>query len=130
MRAASLPRSMFRTRKPPRAGRAAWKCAEDYRRWLRKLPCARCAHPGDRSNPIVAAHVDHAGGKGTSTKVADRYCIPLCDDCHKQQHAMGWRSFEMALPIGDAVKLSEAYWQQWPGRVAWERELAEQGGAQ
>ncbi len=123
-RAGTLPRSMFATRKPPRAGRPAWKCAEEFKRWLRKLPCARCSHAGDRQNPIVAAHVDHAGGKGTATKVADRHCIPLCDDCHKQQHALGWRSFQLALPTHDAVALAAAFWQQWPGRSAWERELA------
>jgi 5-methylcytosine-specific restriction endonuclease McrA len=127
-RAATLPRSMFATRKPPRAGRPAWKCAEEFKRWLRKLPCARCSHPGDQVNPIVAAHVDHAGGKGTSTKVADRHCVPLCDDCHKQQHAMGWRSFEISLPTHDGVALAAAYWQQWPGRISWERELAEGAG--
>lgn len=130
MRAGSLPRSMFATRKPPRARRPAWKCADEFRRWLRKLPCARCSHPGDKANPIVAAHVDHAGGKGTSTKVADRHCIPLCNDCHTQQHAIGWRSFELGLPTHEAVALAAAYWQQWPGRSDWERELAEQGGDQ
>lgn len=131
LRSASLPRSMFTTRKPPRAGRPAWKCADKFKRWLRKLPCARCMYaPGDLSNPIVAAHVDHAGGKGTSTKVADRHCIPLCDDCHKQQHAMGWKSFELGLPTREAVALAAAYWQRWPDRVEWERDLAAQGGEQ
>jgi hypothetical protein len=122
---------MFQTRKPPRAGRPAWKCAEEYKRWLRKLPCARCSHPaGDRENPMVSAHVDHAGGKGTSTKVADRHCIPLCDSCHTQQHAIGWRSFQLGLPTHDAVSLAATYWQQWPGRSAWEREFAAAEGGQ
>ncbi|MBB4618643.1 hypothetical protein [Sphingomonas abaci] len=129
MRAASLPRSAFQTRKPPRAGRPAWKCAGDFRRWLRKLPCIRCGHIGDQANPTVAAHVDHAGGKGTSTKVADRYCIPLCDSCHKQQHALGWRSFEQGLPGHDAVAISETFWSKWPERGAWERDLASRGEA-
>ena len=124
---AALPRSMFQTRKPPRAARPAWKCAEDFKRWLRKLPCARCFHVRTDANPIVAAHVDHAGGKGIGTKVADRFCIPLCDECHTRQHAHGWKSFEQTLPTKDAVALSTAYWQQWPGRVAWERENGEAG---
>lgn len=129
MRAASLPRSAFQTRKPPRAGRPAWKCADDFRRWLRKLPCVACRHPGDSFNPIVAAHVDHAGGKGTATKVADCYCIPLCDSCHKQQHAIGWKLFELGLPQHDAVALSETFWKEWPGRSAWERDLEARGEA-
>lgn len=121
-RAAALPRAMFQKRKPPRAGRPVWKCAEEFKRWLRKLPCARCSHAGDQANRIVSAHVDHAGGKGTGTKVADRHCIPLCDECHTTQHALGWRTFEASLPTRDAVALAAAYWQQWPGRVAWERQ--------
>lgn len=129
MRATSLPRTMFAKRKPPRAGRPAWKCADNFRRWLRKLPCARCSHPGDDRNPIIAAHVDHAGGKGTSTKVADRHCIPLCDSCHSQQHAMGWRSFELGLPTHEAVTLAAAYWDRWPDRAAWLRDLEASGHA-
>jgi hypothetical protein len=116
---------MFQRVKPPRAGRPAWKCAEEFKRHLRHLPCARCkAQPGDLSNPIVVAHVDHAGGKGISTKVADRHAIPLCDDCHTEQHSIGWRSFEKSLPLCDAAALAGVYWSEWPGRSAWERDLA------
>lgn len=127
MRSAALPRSAFQTRKPPRAGRPAWKCAEEFKRWLRKLPCARCEHVGDAANPIVAAHVDHAGGKGVSTKVADRFCVPLCDGCHKEQHRIGWPAFEKLMPLADAVALAGVYWTEWPGRRAWEADLAARG---
>jgi hypothetical protein len=122
-----MPRSAFQTRKLPRAGRPAWKCAEEFKRWLRKLPCARCQSIGSLRNPIIAAHVDHAGGKGTATKVADRHCIPLCDECHIYQHSLGWRSFESLLAGGSAVALAAVYWSNWPGRVAWEADLAGQG---
>lgn len=68
-----------------------------------------------------SAHVDHAGTKGMSTKVADANCIPLSDGCHKHQHNIGWRTFERTyLPGGNAVTLSDAYWAAWPGRKAWE----------
>lgn len=131
MRSAAMPRSAFIARKPARAARPAWKCAEEYKRWLRKLPCTLCYHVRTDDNPVVAAHVDHAGqgtpdAKGTSTKVADRWCIPLCDECHKRQHSTGWLTFEKSLPYGSAVALAARYWSEWPGRVAWERELAEQ----
>lgn len=129
-RSARLPRTAFQTRKPPRAGRPAWKCAEEFTRWLRKLPCACCGRPaGDLSDPIIAAHVDHAGGKGMATRVADRHCIPLRDSCHKRQHDIGWETFEKALPGADAVALATVYWSEWPGRVQWERDLAERGEA-
>lgn len=117
-----LARSAFMTRKPPRAGRPEWKRAEEFKRWLRKLPCACCgAESEGLRNPIVAAHVDHAGGKGMGTKVADKHCIPLLDTCHQRQHSVGWATFERGLPGGDAVELAAAYWDRWPGRIAWER---------
>ncbi len=124
MRSAALNRSMFTPRKPPRARRPAWKCAEEFRRWLRKLPCARCLHNGTVHNPIVAAHVDHAGGKGMGTKVEDRHSLPLCDECHRRQHTQGWLTFEKTLPMGDAVALASLFWTEWPGRVGWERDQA------
>lgn len=128
-RAATLPRSMFTTRKPPRAGRPAWKRAEEFKRWLRKLSCAKCGfEPGDPGNPIVVAHVDHAGDKGVATKVADKHCIPLCNGCHATQHAIGWRTFEAGLPTGDATALAAAYWQRWPGMKEWEAQFAGEGG--
>jgi hypothetical protein len=74
---------------------------------------------------MVAAHVDHAGGKGMSSKVADRHCIPLCDGCHRRQHSKGWRTFEQELPGKDAVALANTYWNIWPGRSAYERKLAD-----
>lgn len=78
------------------------------------------AHTGLCQGPMVAAHVDHAGGKGVGTKVADRHCIPLCDWHHHDQHLKGWRTFEAGLRGKDAIVLAEAYWLAWPGRIAWE----------
>jgi len=126
--AAALPRTMFQRVKPARAGRPAWKCAEDFKRHLRHLPCACCGkEPGAPGNPIVAAHVDHAGGKGMATKVADQHCIPLCNDCHTEQHRVGWPEFEKLLPLVDAVALAGIYWTEWPGRRSWEADLAAAG---
>lgn len=128
MRGAALPRSAFRPNRPPRAGRPAWKVAEQFHRWLRKLDCACCGRPpGDEYDPIVVAHVDHAGkgtidAKGASSKVSDRWAIPLRDSCHARQHRVGWKTFEQILPDGDAVELAFRYWREWPGRAAWERE--------
>ena len=130
-RRGSMSPSLFKRVKPGRAGRPAWKCAEDFKRWLRHLACPRCGQlPGMLSNPIVAAHVDHAGGKGASTKVADRHCIPLCNDCHREQtDVLGWGRFEAQLPGGDAIALAADYWQNWPDRREWEAELAAQEAA-
>ena len=130
MRSGFLPRSSFQTRKPPRGGRPAWKCAEEFKRWLRKLPCACQGVNSCCSGPIQAAHVDHAGkrtpdAKGTSSKVADRFCVPLSMGCHQHQtDVIGWSEFEMTLPGGSAEDLANEYWRAWPGRADWERQLA------
>ena len=104
-RAATAPRKR-------NAPRPAWKVAEAFRKWLRGRPCACKGRNPDCYGVMVAAHVDHAGGKGTGTKVADRHCIPLTVACHDLQHAKGWR--------GDAVKLAAEYWNAWPARGQWE----------
>lgn len=109
------------------APRPAEKSAQGFLQWLRGRECACGAKLPWCGGPIVAAHVDHAGGKGMATKVADRHCIPLSDGCHRWQHSMGWPDFEAQLPGKDAVALAAAYWRAWPGRIAYERKLAELG---
>lgn len=104
------------------APRPLEKSAPAFLQWLRGRPCHTCTRP---TNRVEAAHVDHAGGKGVGTKVADRYAIPLCggpDGCHATQHRLGWRTFERINDF-DAVQSTELYWRAWPGRIAWERKL-------
>jgi len=114
-----LSRAALQKRKPARAGRPAWKTEIQYKRWLRKLPCACCGQlDGGLRDPIVAAHVDHAGkgtrdAKGIGSKAADKFCIPLLDSCHKRQHTLGWKSFEKHLPGGDAEVLANEYFERW-----------------
>lgn len=100
------------------ARRPAEKSATGFLQWLRGRPCF-IEWNGDCEGKMEAAHVDHAGGKGMGTKVADRHAIPLCAGHHRSQHAKGWRPFEDAFEF-DAVKVAAKYWQAWPGRVAWE----------
>lgn len=118
---------MMRVNTAPRrknAPRPAWKVADSFRQWLRGRPCAADGY-GLCEGRIVAAHVDHAGGKGMGTKVADRHCLPLCDGHHTRQHNRGWPTFEKECLAGrSAVAMAAAYWNAWPGRVAWERENA------
>lgn len=125
----SLPRSAFERRKPPRAKRLDRKDAPKFLKWLKGLPCA-CGGKNKwcagKSDP---AHVDYAAkgtpdAKGLGTKVADRFSIPLSRGCHaKHTDELGWDAFEQTLPTKDAEALSRAYWQQWPGRREWERDL-------
>lgn len=114
----SALRSKFRN-----APRPEWKVADSFRQWLRGRPCACEGRNPKCGGPIRSAHVDHAGDKGMGTKVADRHCIPLSDQCHKTQHAIGWRSFQTIYLKGrDAVAMAAEYWKAWPGRVAYERQ--------
>ena len=102
--------------------RPAWKVATAFRQWLRGRQCAADGY-GLCEGRVQAAHVDHAGSKGMATKVADKFCIPLCEDHHRRQHNKGWMTFEKECLGGkSAVAISEAYWRAWPGRVEWERE--------
>lgn len=119
-----LTRTAFRPRKQ-NAPRPAWKVAEAFRQWLRGRPCACQGRNPDCGGPMIAAHVDHAGkgtpdAKGTATKVADKFNIPLTDRCHQLQHSKGWPWFEKNILKASAITLAEDYWRAWPGRVAWE----------
>jgi hypothetical protein len=115
-----LARSAFAPRKK-NAPRPAWKVAEAFKQWLRGRPCACGGTNPGCAGRIEAAHVDHAGGKGIGSKVADRFCLPLSEACHRLQHTIGWKSFEAKfLPGKDAVLLTLRYWAAWPGKHAWE----------
>lgn len=74
---------------------------------------------------MQAAHVPHKASKGTATKAADRFQIPLSENCHLHtQHRQGWQTFAAQFLGGrDPVELSNEYWKAWPGRLAWERRL-------
>lgn len=76
--------------------------------WIRGFTCIAWKS-GDCAGRMVAAHVDHAGGKGMSMKVSDAYTVPMCDHHHTEQHRIGWRSFEVRHgidAIAEALKLA------------------------
>lgn len=114
-----LKPSAFKSRHK-NAPRPAEKSAPRYLQWLRGRSCfIGLSSPEECEGRIEAAHVDHAGGKGMGTKVADQHAIPLCSGHHGKQHRIGWRSFEEAYVFG-AVGVAAHYWKAWPGRIAWE----------
>jgi hypothetical protein len=83
-------------RKPPHQARTAQRNGpprnDDYRAWIRTLPCLACQVKG-RSE---AAHTGSDGGM--SQKASDYSCVPLCSDCHTlgpgAYHRLGKRTFE------------------------------------
>lgn len=113
-----LRRSAIQPRKR-NSPRPASKSCPQFLQWLRGRECF-VADKGACEGKIEAAHVDHAGGKGIGTKVADRHAIPLCSAHHREQHTKGWRTFEIRYGF-NAVDVAGDYWSLWPGRIAWER---------
>lgn len=108
--------------------RIAEKDAPGFLKWLRGRACV-WSDQGECGGKIENQHLDFAGGKGMSTKVADRYCLPACANHHRAQHSLGWQTFLGRMHATEAMCLRAAavLWFKWPGRPAWERKL-EQGG--
>lgn len=86
----------------------------DHLAFIRSLPCSVCGRPA----PSEAAHcrLRYSGGVtvppeeqgGTALKPADKWCLPMCNACHRWQHTMSesdfWADLEMN-PLGIASKL-------------------------
>jgi hypothetical protein len=99
--------------------RPAEKSAPQYLQWLRGRDCCLVFMRGCEGR-MEAAHVDYAGDKGMGTKASDRFAIPMCSKHHREQHTMGWDTFERAYGNFNALAVSVDYWSKWPGRHAWE----------
>ena len=119
----TLSRSAIKPRKR-NAPRRAWKVAEAYHQWLRGRPCACMGRNPACDGKMQAAHVPHAASKGTGTKAADRWAIPLTVGCHiNTQHIIGWPEFASRyLGRRDPTALAAEYWAAWPGRAKWEQD--------
>jgi hypothetical protein len=83
--------------------------------WLRGRPCVVANDECD--GRMEAAHVDHAGGKGTSLKVADYKAVPACQHHHAEIHR-GAKTFEAKYKI-DLVAAAAAYAAKSPHRGRW-----------
>jgi hypothetical protein len=75
---------------------------------------------------MEAAHGPDKASKGVGTKCRDSAAMPLSTLCHSLQHTKGWPWFAKHILRGrDPLAVCEAYWRAWPGRIAWERKLAD-----
>jgi len=100
------------------APRPAWKVARSYLQWLRGRRCAfECA---ECAGPIEAAHTPDSQSKGIGTKAADCNAIPACVYHHRLHTSRGWSA--LGITREKATAMGDAYWQAWPGRLAWERD--------
>lgn len=111
------------------APRPAEKSAPSFLQWLRGRNCIFALARGCEGK-TEAAHLDFAGDKGMSTKVSDRFAIPMCSAHHRRQHVMGWKSFLSAMNNKETTLMAaaDAYWRNWPGRAAWERKQEASNG--
>lgn len=108
------------------APRIAEKSAPGFLQWLRGRGCT-FAGMGECGGKTQAMHLDFAGDKGVGTKVSDRHSIPSCAVHHTWQHLWGWDTFCRRMGVTKEVLLDGAaqFWSAWPGRIAWERKLAD-----
>jgi hypothetical protein len=102
--------------------RPAWKVCASFLQWLRGRPCACGGRNPDCGGPMQAAHVDYAAkgtaeAKGMSSKVADRWAIPLSANCHRLQHDKGWPWFDVTILglAGAGEKMAAEFWRLWKG---------------
>lgn len=101
---------MLPKRRPSKSGRVkdAYKCAA-HRQWVRGFACVGCGQmPGNKRNPIIAAHVRLGTSGGMGLKPSDRWVVSLCDKCHSRtQHQKGERTFWAGLGIDPKAKADE-----------------------
>lgn len=77
-------------RKLPKKKRESdrWQ-SQRHRNHVRSHACVKC----DAEAPIEVAHVRLGTDGGMGKKPSDFWTLPLCRDCHAQQHTMGERTF-------------------------------------
>ncbi len=75
-----------------------------YLKIIRQLPCVVCF-----SKPCEAAHVRIGTDGGTSLKPSDRYCVPLCNKHHREQHNTGEHIFWDKLNINPVELCNKLY---------------------
>ena len=83
------PGSLLKAEREPKQKRVR---ELDYLAQVRRCPCLGC----DEDPAGVAAHLRLAApGKPNALgqKPDDRWTLPLCPACHREQHAMGERTF-------------------------------------
>jgi len=80
-----------------------------HRQWVRGFACCGCGEmPGNKVNPIQAAHVRLGTSGGMGLTPADRWVVSLCMKCHLHtQHQKGERTFWARLGVDPKAKATE-----------------------
>lgn len=91
-----------------------------HRKWVRTFSCSV---PGCMEGPIESAHVRRgvpaAEAGGTGLKPHDKWCISLCAEHHREQHAIGEASFAAKYHV-DLIARARAFQRASPHRQKWE----------
>jgi len=115
-----LARSAFRPRKQNSHKADDARRFPSHLKWLRGRPCILEGRHGHAcEGRMEAMHVDHAGGKGMSLKVADYQAVPACSEAHRLYHQYGARTWEATWRI-DLVAAAKQYAAASPHRFQWE----------
>jgi len=72
---------------------------------IRQLPCIACGREGETE----AAHIRVGTDGGMGVKPHDKFAVPLCRACHRQQHQVGEVTFWSGLGI-DPTGAANALW--------------------
>jgi hypothetical protein len=80
-----------------------------YLAQIRMLPCLGC-----NDEPSEAAHVRMQSGAhnkhgGMSKKPHDKWAVPLCRDCHREQHRIGERAFWSMVGVNPLLLAERLY---------------------
>ena len=65
--------------------------SEKYKKFIRSKPCFRCGITSYHIS-VVPAHQNFGYG-GMGTKAPDIWTIPLCTNCHSDEHRVGHDTF-------------------------------------
>ena len=87
--------------------------APGFLKWLAPKPCVIC-----HSRPVDVAHLRLRKGPGTGAgrgQKNDRYAMPLCRPCHREQHRVGERVYWRHQ---DPHGICDALWFEWKRETA------------
>ena len=79
--------------------------SKKHLKFINSLPCCNCSKP----SPSEAAHIRAQSDGGTGMKPSDNRTVPLCHECHREQHNVGEYWFWKER-LEDAINLSNALW--------------------
>ena len=94
---------MLPPRKPQKPKRSKRWRSQAHLNWIRGFQCAMHGFSTKCDGATEAAHVRIGSGAGMGQKPDDWRAVPLCKNCHQQQHQTGehtfWRTYQDATGL-------------------------------